>query len=396
MITVDKLLLKITNSSSPVLEEMISAKDSRVLRSLATSVSSNFFITENQSRLLVKILKENSKKMTEYTDEIDQALDHVMWSRRFRQLEQVKRVFIDKNAEHEDCIAIEFTFNSQIRKQLQSFSKEIENFNQHSPGKRYEASLTEQNIAFLVEKLKPLEFEFDETLEHYYEIIKSWSKEKTTDQFLITNITNPNFQRMIINDIGEDTEIDNLIIYDRRLRYQYSIKNDEKTEKNLSERLAYRQQSRVWVDKKTTSLEDIFSSLLELRRLPVMIVLDNGSDEKILKTMEFLDISLKNAGIEKNVGAYFRLHNTDTGIKFNKIIADNQYNNRLDINTEVVIVQSGKIPKFLLSNPWKPMSVIVMDSVMGMRHGKTAVYANCCDLIIEYADEPALRNDFIL
>jgi len=27
-----------------------------------------------------------------------------------------------------------------------------------------------------------------------------------------------------------------------------------------------------------------------------------------------------------------------------------------------------------------------------MRHGKTAVYSNCCDLIIEWADEPSTMD----
>ena len=53
-------------------------------------------------------------------------------------------------------------------------------------------------------------------------------------------------------------------------------------------------------------------------------------------------------------------------------------------------MSSGKIPKFFLKNPWQPMAVIALDTKMGLRHGKTSVYANCCDLIIEYAEEKSM------
>jgi menaquinone-dependent protoporphyrinogen IX oxidase len=57
-------------------------------------------------------------------------------------------------------------------------------------------------------------------------------------------------------------------------------------------------------------------------------------------------------------------------------------------DTKIVGVQSGKIPKFLLKNDWKPMSVISIGNTL--RHNKTAVYANCCDLVISYTDKEPL------
>ena len=38
------------------------------------------------------------------------------------------------------------------------------------------------------------------------------------------------------------------------------------------------------------------------------------------------------------------------------------------------------------------MSVIMLNTRMGLRHGKTAVYSNYCDLIVEWSDEPALAD----
>ena len=72
------------------------------------------------------------------------------------------------------------------------------------------------------------------------------------------------------------------------------------------------------------------------------------------------------------------------------------YNCNLDINTKIVGVQNGKIPKFFLKNDWKPMTVIALDTKMGLRHGKTSVYSNRCDLIIEYSDAPSVLEKKIL
>ena len=62
MNTVDNLVLKIVNYLTPTIEECISSRDAKVLRSMATSIASQYFITENQSKLIIKILKENAKK----------------------------------------------------------------------------------------------------------------------------------------------------------------------------------------------------------------------------------------------------------------------------------------------------------------------------------------------
>jgi hypothetical protein len=57
---------------------------------------------------------------------------------------------------------------------------------------------------------------------------------------------------------------------------------------------------------------------------------------------------------------------------------------------------SGKLPKFFLKNPWQPMSVIALDTKMGLRHGKTSVYSNCCDLIVEWADKEVMFENKVI
>ena len=388
--TIDNLLLKIVNFSSKPIEGILSARDYNVLKKLSAAIGSRIFVTENQGRLIIKILQENSEKLSEFKDEILQEIAEPTWSRSFRQIEQIKKFFIKKNEEQEPTLFIEITYNQEIRKILQNLAKNVECLIYTGHDGQWSANLTESNIVKIYEELLPLEFEIDSTIKTHYDSIKSWSKSEVESQFLITNITHQNFQKAITTDLGINTNIDRNIINDRSVRYKYTTENPRNFGENLTENIANRSGTKIWVDKNQHTLDEVFASLIALKRMPVLIVFDTIINSKYLENLENLSKSLKNSGTDNNVGIYFRLPNDELGKRFNTVIADNKYNKQLDENLIVAAVSSGKIPKFFLKNAWRPMSVIALDTKMGLRHGKTSVYTNCCDLIIEYADEPSL------
>ena len=390
MNTVDNLLLEILNYPDDYAKSKISKRDFNTLHSLASSVSRPTFITENQGNLLIKLLKENYKKLDIFTEKINLALTAPEWSNNFRHIEQIRKIKIETNFEAESYIFIEFTFNANIRKSLTSIAKVTEGLIANINGKNYQADLTEKNIVLIVEALAPYDFEIDEKIRNFYEIIKSWNKTEFENQFLISNIDHKNFQKAITADLGIETAIDQHIINDRSMRYQYFSENLKNPGENLTEYIANRSKSRLWVDLVQHSLLDIFNSLKDLKRLPVLIVFENWNEEKSLNHLKILDSSLAESGLDNQVGIYFRLPSTDTGKQFNQLIKDRQYNHPLDLTTQVAVVQSGKIPKFFLKNTWQPMSVIALDTKMGLRHGKTSVYSNCCDLIIEWTEAPSI------
>jgi hypothetical protein len=363
------------------------------LRSLASTLSSHLFITENQAGLILKILRENSRKLKNFTEEIDHALTSPEWSKSFRKIEQIRKLYIHKNEDHESTIRIEFTFSSEIRKILSVLDKKLDDLTQGAPGKNYSADLTEKNIVTLVDALTPHNFEIDETIKNHYLTIKSWSEFDIQNQFLITNIEHKNFQKAITEDLGLSTTIDQNIINDRSMRYQYRtdiIKNPGET---LVEYLANRIKPKVWVDKTQHTPTEIISSLQELHRLPLLVVFDNLVNAKYNTNLDSLIEALDANNIFDKIGVYFRLPNDDIGLKFNKKIKERQYNYNLMDDTRVAVVQSGKLPKFFLKSSWTPMSVIAFDTKMGLRHGKTSVYANCCDLIIEWAEKEVMFDN---
>jgi hypothetical protein len=392
MITVDNLLLKIANFADPAIETQVPKRDCKVLRSLASSVVDQFFITENQSKLLVKILKENSKNITNFSQEIDEALKDPCWSKSFREIEQVRKLFISKNSEDELVLVVELSFNSEIRKILTNLSKQHDTIIVGQNGKRHYADLTEKNVVILVDALAPYDFDIDEKVKNHYDTIKSWSEQDYVNQFKLTNITNSNFQKHITDDLGISTEITQSIINDRSVRYQFFTENPKNLGETLTDYIANRPSTKLWIDKNQHQLSDVIASLKDLKRLPILVIFDTLVTSKYLENLQILSKSLQDNNITDRIGIYFRLENDEVGSQFNQLIKNQEYNYELGQDTQVVAVMSGKLPKFFIKNAWRPMSVLCLDSRMGMRHGKTAVYANSCDLVIEWAEQPAIME----
>ncbi len=59
MNTIDHLLIELYNIGVEKLDTSVPVRDKKILSSLARQIISGHFLTENQSKLLVKILKEN-------------------------------------------------------------------------------------------------------------------------------------------------------------------------------------------------------------------------------------------------------------------------------------------------------------------------------------------------
>jgi hypothetical protein len=122
------------------------------------------------------------------------------------------------------------------------------------------------------------------------------------------------------------------------------------------------------------------------------MIFDTWTESTCNTNLKNLQKSLEENEIFDGVGIYFRLQNTTEGKLFNQFIQEQQYNKPLDHQTQVAGIQVGKLPKFFLKDcDWAPKSVIVLGT--NLRHSKTAVYSNRCDLIISYADKPSIFDN---
>ena len=389
---VDQLLYKIVKEADEYTRTNLSKKDFSTLTSLHDTITGNVYITENQARLILKILKENQKKLSNFSSEIEQAVASPVWLKSFRAVESVKKFFIESIGGEDPCLTIEVTYNSHIRKMLNSKMTNLEEFGQADGFKTFKVALTEKNIITLYEMLEPLQFEIDPDIKNHYTTIKSWSKSEAENQFFVDNITSKTFHKHILQDVNIDIFKDPLILADRSMRYKFTTAINKNHGESLAEHIASRPTTRIWVDKNQHSLVELIESLKRLHRLPLLLIFEIQETAKFQENLDTLSYALEKNDITDNVGIYFRLANTDDGKKFNQTIANKQYNKILDQATQVAVVQSGKLPKFFLKNSWTPMSIINIDPRMGSRHGKTAVYSNCCDLIIDYAAEQPMTE----
>ena len=161
MTTVDNILLQIINSSDNSVSA-IKSRDLKVMKSLAKIVLSPNFITENQGRLLLKILNENLEKFGNLTDDVNSAINTPTWSKSFRPIDKTKKIYLSHD---EPSIVIEFAFSSMLRKVLTSVWKDVAGLTQINSGKIYRADLTEKNIVLLYETFYPHDFEIEEKIE---------------------------------------------------------------------------------------------------------------------------------------------------------------------------------------------------------------------------------------
>ena len=387
---VDALLLEIEKRGFNNLPTTMPAKDIKILKSLCNVISGPSFITESQGRLLVKILNENKEHLVTVTELLENSLAYPLWSYPFRPIDQTKKMFIGKMNNGELVIHIEFANNANIRKILNNLHRDLDSTLTAVNSRIFLASLTEKNIVLLIDTLGPQGFEISTDLKNHYDTIKSWKIEEIQSRYFTENLLDTALYKELTKEIGNLSDNDISIVQDRSVRYQYIINTPENTEKNLKNSISLRTGPKLWVNSTTTDLTDVINELVNLKRLPLLVVMESHLQPKALENLKKLDESLKKCGIFDGIGIYFRLDNDEVGKEFNALIADRKYNKPLDDQTVVACVPNGKIPKFFLKNPWKPMAVIALGT--SLRHSKTSVYANCCDLIISYNHTESLME----
>lgn len=362
MSTIDNLLKRLINNVSPTIEDILSPRDAKVLRSLTSSIKNNWFVTVNQASLIIKILSTNQSILATLDKSIDSNLIDPSWSSPFRSIVNIRKMYISEKNKH---IILECTYTAVIRAIIKKLDKIA--INQLKNSKLYQAELTENNIVILVDTLRLYDFIISKDLEKYYNIIMSWDKTDIENQYAKLPV-----------ELANETDI---IKHDRRFKHQY-VSNYQCAGAGLTDIIANRKSTKIWVDNKKYSIDNVIASLIELKRLPILFVFDSFIYELVTSQMQDISTALKNNGIDTDVGIYFRLSSKIAGgPAFNEFIANNNYNCILDNTTKIVGIDYCKIPKFLFN--WEPMSVVSINN--NLRNSKTAIYANRCDLILTYS-----------
>jgi hypothetical protein len=362
-------------------------KDKRILMSLSNQIDQGHFLTENQSKLMVKILNENVAAIKVIEPDIKNIIDAGVWSQVFRVIQRVRKISLSDD--QENLILVEFTYDKRLKEKLISLNSKIDGSISAVGSKIYALALTEKNIHLLISTFLKDDFEIHEKIMNFYfEIDKILKNEN--DLFDIKDTTNETFKNIVYDRMGDISKENLVLLHDRKIRYQYTF--SEKIEVvTLAEKIAVRNNSKVFISSSNVELSSLIESLTELKRFPAMVIFE-GHDSKINKKyLETLSLAIQEAGVVGDVGIYFRFDKgTDTCL-FNKTVAELAYNKNLSNTTVIAGIANNKIPKFLLKTNWKPKTVISFTT--NFKNNKNAVYCNDVDLIVYYTEKRPLIGD---
>jgi hypothetical protein len=319
MRTIDNLLHFIVDHQDFLNNFAIDQKTKKTLISLSRQLKKGHFFTEKQGRLLLSLLNE-IKKEKSIKDKFNlKLLENPVWSQPFRTLEIVKKIYFENDKKTN--FIVEFTYDKDLKRKVQESMKKANGFSESLTSWKYLFSVTEKNISVLFDSLIDDNFEIDETLLSYYTEIKKIQKTGDTN---INGLLNQ--KEKIIECIKDEinnqsTDID-LILLDRRIRYQYTFEYKNAND-SLTFKIANRKNPHVWIDSKNYHLEDIFNSLIELDRLPILLIFNKGDVDESAKKIETLK-RIVDQNTDLQVGVYFRADNTsDINKSFNSSISNN-------------------------------------------------------------------------
>lgn len=386
MLTIDDLLNKIELHGIDQLSSSIPNKDRRILKNLAKMIKMPTFITESQGRLLIKILQENLESLHFIGADLIPSLRTPTWSKTFRPMDSSRKISITKDADGNAVINIECSFNKDIKRILQNVSKEMDGQIFKTSSRHCQFLLSEKNLLSIITQLKKFNFEYTTQVESLYKDILSINKQEIIKSFDVNSANNTKMQTLLSTEIDKENV---LLVSDRRIKYQYTVKDLKNiTKSSLTEHLALRTQPKVFVNREIYSEKDLVLSLRELNRTKLMGIFDEYDVKSCIQNLELIHSTVEVLGKNPNIGVYLRFPNEGDGKKFNELVSEYGYNKRLDDDCKIAIIANGKLPKFFLKSSWYPDTTISFSNQF--RNNKTSIYCNSCDMIVYYSTQAPL------
>jgi len=384
MPTVDTFLSYLCYNHKETLTTHWSQRDKKVLVSLNKQIQSGNFLTENQGKLLLKILKENWEIVTATITADISLIENPQWTEPFRVIEQLRKVFI--SIEENPKIVVEFTYNKRIRQSINDLNKVLQGQVVCANPRQYHLPLTEQNIYNVVRHFQNDDFEIDEKIMDFYREIEEIIESKK-DVYNVFSLANEKLISAVKKDVGVIDQNNSLLLNDRHIRYQYQI-SSKNPENSLKNAIANRTSPKVWINSNTHALVEVIENIQALNRLPLLVVFNGHDSKECLKNLEKLVKSVDTA----ETGIYFRFDNHAEGDKqFNMFIQSNKLNAKLSPTTMIAGIANNKLPKFMIKNGWYPNSVISFSN--NFKNNKSSYYCDSVDLIVYYNDKQPLGGD---
>jgi len=288
-------------------------------------------------------------------------------------------------------LAVRFVFSKKLIARLDEIKRYTKHLEYDKQNKIHYFEYDEKSIYYIVEAFSNGDFEICETVQDDYRKIKNMKNNRkdfvpSLRGLSLFNLNNKAFD-YAVSSIGPVSQENFLHYYDRReLIGLADFDEDELYEAiqqvtPLTASILKRDNKNVLVNSKKYSMQQLFESMLELNRFPLMIVLQ----EKLAYSQLRDTYNLLNGFINKNeISVLFRLDNTQDGIDFNQYIQKHNLNNKVDKTTKVVYISDNKVPKPLLQLDWDPVAAIQFEAGRRSSNNKIMHYLETLDLSISY------------
>lgn len=389
------------------IEFNLDRSDYSLIHSLARQVSKNTALTDRQYELA-------KRKVITYKDQFEKNnlldIEIVIENLRLplRQIDRSKYIKIvntsdvyDNNNVYESYqsdwkwIKVRFPFSKKLIIALENCKpRDLSTYYHKSGTHTHFFKFNEKNVFNIVKIFGDKSFDIDSEILTYYEMLLEMNNNK--DKYIpgVYNLKLKNLHQkaidFMISSIGLPN-INNLALYKERseklgLRYfdQDDLDSSVENFTLLSKKFINRKKDQVFVDSKKYTFNQLTETILELYRLPLLVVLPSQNE---LECLHLVHQAFANIIHQDSSSVTFRLDNTAEGKEFNQYIKDKNINCTVDNSTKIVYTDTYKITKPLLKSSWRPSAVLLLSSEKV--HNRISSYIDNVDLIIHYDNEPS-------
>lgn len=337
--------------------------DTNLVYSFADQISRGLGFTEKQSTVALRIVKTYSTQLSATLNlDIQNILKNPTFRYPFRQINNIKKISIQKDSTFGQVIKVEFPYNESYIDTIRKNRNRLEHAQWNGEEKAWIFALTESSIQILSDLFGKEHFEFDETFHTYRE------------------------QATVIQEHMEEF-VPMLALEDEKPVFKNIPKNLPKLEAtNILQALfeARRKGITAWSDEifdkfDSLGVTPVVKSFLDsdpgehfyidsakepisclspfIKNMgPTLFIIPGGNESaKLTSAYNFL----KSEGFEnKDMSVMFRL-DSKIDQNFNNFVKENELNSPIGENTKIVFI-SSKMPKPVLKSNIKFHSVINM------------------------------------
>jgi len=372
----------------------IERSDFNLVTSLARQVFRGTGLTDRQYELAKqKLLCYQDQFLSNGITNLESCLQELRIP--LRQIDRTRYIKIVYEEGH-PYIHVRFTFQKKLISAIEAIRLNVKAKTDYDKTEKiHKFEYDEKTLFIIIDALKDKNFELDETCKSIYEQILLFSKEEVVPGIYNNELKNLPVKgiELLKEEIGS-LDKNNLLLYkDRALKY--GIEVDNVVDSNFSElanKIANRQVNHNILPKNKYNLGDIFLTIEELKRLPILVVLPSENPYDVLVEVYS---HLSNLIDNRSMSVLFRLENDgEDGTAFNNYIKEKKLNNSLDIFTKVVYINETKLPKTVAKFQWDPKTILVYGETKIPTTRKILDFYSSKDLILFYRDNNENNNHF--